>query len=120
MCTGVYAELGNMEILRLIPLLGFLWWSIVTCLELSLLYLEFPMFTPRRVNLGELIPSPGGGAKVPIYVRNVNGAGKGPKSRVSPSTESCVLRLVGWGHGWRLQGEVREISQAESFSGYSV
>lgn len=83
----------------------------MTCLELSLLYLEFPLFTPRRVNLSELIPCPGGGAKVPIYVRNVNSAGKGPERRVSPATASCVLRLVGWGHDWRLQRKVREISQ---------
>lgn len=51
-------------------------------------------------------------------MRNVKGAGKDPKGRVSPAPTSCVLRLAGRGHGWRVQRKVREISQPESLSGY--
>lgn len=79
---------------------------------------EIPLFTPQSVNLSEFIPCPEGRGKVTIYVRNVKGAGKGPKGRVSPAPMSCVLRLVGRGRGGRVQRKVREISRAESFSSY--
>lgn len=54
---------------------------------------------------------------VTMYVRNVKGAGKGPKGRVSPVPMSCVLRLFGRGHVGRVQRKVREISHTEGGGG---